>query len=73
MCRCNPNIRTPFCGKEGCKVPPQVEPVKVEMPINKAIELAKVLSMALREVQGYIKEAKEAKKWKTAVDSTPRH
>lgn len=21
MCKCTPNIRTPFCGKEGCEVP----------------------------------------------------
>ena len=23
MCRCNPSVRTPFCGKPGCEVPPQ--------------------------------------------------
>ena len=23
MCKCTPNIRTPFCGKPGCKPPPQ--------------------------------------------------
>jgi hypothetical protein len=23
MCRCTPNIRTPFCGKPGCEWPPQ--------------------------------------------------
>lgn len=23
MCNCNPNIRAPFCGALGCKMPPQ--------------------------------------------------
>lgn len=23
MCRCTPNLRTPFCGKPGCEWPPQ--------------------------------------------------
>lgn len=23
MCKCTPNIRTPFCGKPGCEAPPQ--------------------------------------------------
>lgn len=23
MCKCTPNIRTPFCGKPGCEWPPQ--------------------------------------------------
>jgi hypothetical protein len=23
MCKCNPNIKTPWCGKEGCEVPEQ--------------------------------------------------
>lgn len=23
MCRCTPEIRTPFCGKPGCEIPPQ--------------------------------------------------
>ena len=23
MCRCTPEIRTPFCGKPGCEWPPQ--------------------------------------------------
>lgn len=23
MCRCTPNMRTPFCGKPGCEWPPQ--------------------------------------------------
>ena len=25
MCRCNPLIRTPWCGKPGCEVPIQVK------------------------------------------------
>lgn len=23
MCKCTPNVRTPFCGKPGCEWPPQ--------------------------------------------------
>lgn len=23
MCRCTPHLRTPFCGKPGCEMPPQ--------------------------------------------------
>jgi hypothetical protein len=23
MCKCTPNIKTPFCGKPGCEMPPQ--------------------------------------------------
>lgn len=23
MCKCTPQIRTPFCGKPGCEIPPQ--------------------------------------------------
>lgn len=26
MCKCTPNIRTPFCGKPGCEWPKQVQP-----------------------------------------------
>lgn len=26
MCKCNPNIRTPWCGKPGCETPPQRNP-----------------------------------------------
>jgi len=33
MCQCTPNIRTPYCGKEGCKWP---EPVKHIIP-NQAL------------------------------------
>lgn len=25
MCRCTPNIRTPFCGKPGCEWPPRIK------------------------------------------------
>ncbi len=24
MCRCTPTIKTPWCGKPGCEIPPQV-------------------------------------------------
>lgn len=31
MCKCDPNIRTPFCGKPGCEVPSQTS-AKVRHP-----------------------------------------
>lgn len=30
MCRCTPNIRTPFCGKPGCEWPAR-EPISIEV------------------------------------------
>ena len=33
MCRCTPEMRTPFCGKPGCEWPEQKEnPVNVQTP-----------------------------------------
>ncbi len=32
MCKCNPNVRTPFCGKPGCEMPKQM--TKKEQSIN---------------------------------------
>lgn len=31
MCRCTPEIRTPFCGKQGCELPEQIQKPKPEM------------------------------------------
>jgi hypothetical protein len=33
MCKCTPNIRTPWCGKQGCEVPKQVsKPTPQNLP-----------------------------------------
>lgn len=29
MCRCRPEVRTPFCGRPGCEWPPQKEALTV--------------------------------------------
>ena len=46
MCRCTPNIRTPFCGKPGCEWPAGVlEAAADKMSIdatNRALEAAAV-------------------------------
>lgn len=38
MCKCNPNVRTPFCGKPGCEMPAQVKQAGVNESIA-AIEI----------------------------------
>ena len=37
MCKCTPNIRTPFCGKPGCEPPPQAVPGE---SVSKSIRVA---------------------------------
>lgn len=32
MCKCTPEIRTPFCGKPGCEMPKQKNYLLVYMP-----------------------------------------
>jgi hypothetical protein len=44
MCKCTPEIRTPFCGKPGCEWPPQVTR---EQPSSKR------LVQRLRSAAGY--------------------
>lgn len=34
MCQCNPNIRTPFCGKLGCRFPTQPAQAPTEQAAN---------------------------------------
>lgn len=38
MCRCTPNIRTPFCGKQGCELPKQEEPKEIILIMNEQTE-----------------------------------
>jgi hypothetical protein len=47
MCKCDPTMRTPFCGKEGCQWPEQIKKEEIKMPdkhpelefVKEAIEL----------------------------------
>lgn len=40
MCRCTPNMRTPFCGKPGCEWPAPAAPAAVSAPrVTTAAEL----------------------------------
>ncbi|MCP5006174.1 MAG: hypothetical protein GY941_19870 [Planctomycetes bacterium] len=60
MCRCTPEIRTPWCGKKGCEAPPQKEkPSVVPMPHN-ASEFEKIVSGLHKDFKMHV----EFQKWK---------
>lgn len=40
MCKCNPQIRTPYCGKQGCEAPLQKHHIS-------SIELEKLMHIAV--------------------------
>jgi len=39
MCKCTPEIRTPFCGKPGCEVPKQPEKPAEIVTIENVLKL----------------------------------
>ena len=54
MCKCTPNMRTPFCGKPGCEWPDQkvveLTPV-VEMKTDRRDHRANRIEALLKEVE----------------------
>lgn len=56
MCKCTPEIRTPFCGKPGCTWPPQTTPLAptLEQDVTawQAIEKARFTLDTLLELHG---------------------
>lgn len=49
MCKCTPSIRTPFCGKAGCRWPEEEKPQKIN-PQEKYLEDFKYCKQQFAEV-----------------------
>lgn len=65
MCKCTPNIRTPFCGKPGCEEPARVPPPPAEGAATPgALEDLDYPIYKLRELE---REAKESHASKSAI------
>lgn len=42
MCVCNPNVKTPWCGKPGCEMPEQAQPTKNDRPCIQDLVIADI-------------------------------
>ena len=74
MCKCDPNIRTPWCGKPGCTMPLQTKPLADVLPefggdeANSSVcaddvNLNKIMSNAAYVIDHQPDSYKEAVEW----------
>lgn len=52
MCKCTPEVKTPFCGKEGCEWPAQ-QPPRPTVDFTRATELTPEVQAAVRDAFEY--------------------
>lgn len=67
MCKCNPNIRIPFCGKLGCEWPKQIN--TFELGKSRIYVLTKQVAGGELELISYTDDDAVLDKWKEL--STP--